>query len=446
VRAAFRVAGYPRLFLGLTTSMLGDSVMLLVLSMWVKTLTGSNAQAGFTFFFLAVPALFAPLLGVWVDRLPRRAVLVWGHVLSAAMVLPLLLVDDAGDVWLIWLVAFCYGISFVMLPAALNGVLKDLLPEDLLVDANSSLATTREAFRLVGPLAGALLFTWAGGGAVALVDAATFLVAAGYVTTIHVAETPVTREERFRDEVLAGVRHLRSDRVLGLVLVGLAAAVLVIGFSESAIYALLDAFDRPATWASGFVTCMGVGAIAGGLSAGPVVRRTGEVAGCALGLGIFGVATGVCAVAPTLTVVFVGAGVMGVGTPLVYVALNTLLQRRSPRELVGRVSAAVDITLAVPQVVSLALGAVLVVVFDYRVIFGIIAAVMVLGGLQIAVSLRDQIRADLARGGTPVAAEPDAASARRAADVLVEPVVEWTDVSPGGADVVDDVAGGQPGR
>jgi MFS family permease len=419
MRQVFRVVGYPRLFLGLTTSMLGDSVMLLVLSMWVKTLTGSNAQAGFTFFFLAVPALFAPLFGVWVDRLPRRVVLVWGHVLSAAMVLPLLLVHDAGDVWLIWLVAFLYGVSFVMLPAALNGVLKDLLPEELLVDANSSLATTREAFRLVGPLIGALLFTWAGGWAVALVDAATFLVAAAIVATIHVAEAPVAREERFRDEVLAGVRYLRTDRVLGLVLVGFAAAILVVGFSESAIYALLDAFDKPATWASGFVTCMGVGAVAGGVCAGPVVRRTGEVAGCALGLVVFGAATAVCAVAPTLAVVFVGAGVMGAGMPLVYVALNTLLQRRSPRELVGRVSAAVDITFAVPQVVSLALGAVLVVLVDWRVIFGIIAAVMVLGGLQIAVTLRDEIRADLARGGTPVEPVPaPAAEVAPGADML----------------------------
>jgi hypothetical protein len=322
------------------------------------------------------------------------------------MVLPLLLVRDAGDVWLIWLVAFLYGVSFVMLPAALNGVLKDLLPEELLVDANSSLATTREAFRLVGPLIGALLFTWAGGWAVAVVDAGTFLVAAALVATIHVSEEPVPREEGFRDEVLAGVRFLRGDRVLGLVLVGFAAAILVIGFSESAIYALLDAFDKPATWASGFVSCMGVGAVAGGLSAGPVVRRTGEVAGCALGLAVFGVAAGVAAVAPTLAVVFVGAGVMGIGMPLVFVALNTLLQRRSPRELVGRVSTAVSITLAVPQVVSLALGAVLVVVLDYRVIFGIIAVVMVLGAVQIAVTLREQIRSDLAHGGTPVEPVP----------------------------------------
>jgi len=59
------------------------------------------------------------------------------------------------------------------------------------------------------------------------------------------------------------------------------------------------------------------------------------------------------------------------------------------------------------------------VVFDYRVIFAIMAVVMVLGGLQIALSLRDQIRADLARGGAPV--EPVAAPAAEVgpgADIL----------------------------
>src|SRR3954452_7892604 len=102
MRQAFRQPGFTRLYAGLTTSMLGDSVLLLVLSMWVKTITGSNAQAGFTFFFLAAPTRSAPVMGVWVVRLPRRSVLVWGHVRSAAMVLPLLLVHDAGDVLLIW--------------------------------------------------------------------------------------------------------------------------------------------------------------------------------------------------------------------------------------------------------------------------------------------------------------------------------------------------------
>ena len=71
MKAAFKTPGFPRLYAGLTASMVGDSILLLVLSMWVKTLTGSNAQAGLTFFFMMVPALFAPLMGVWLESMSR---------------------------------------------------------------------------------------------------------------------------------------------------------------------------------------------------------------------------------------------------------------------------------------------------------------------------------------------------------------------------------------
>jgi len=46
MRKAFAQKGFARLFNGMATSMFGHSVMTLVLSMWVKTLTGSNGAAG----------------------------------------------------------------------------------------------------------------------------------------------------------------------------------------------------------------------------------------------------------------------------------------------------------------------------------------------------------------------------------------------------------------
>ena len=129
MRAAFRVSGFTRLYVGLTASMLGDSIMLLTFSMWVKTLTGSNGLAGLTFFFMVIPSLFAPFMGVWIDRVRRRPLLVWGNLASAVMVLPLLLVRDAGDVWVIWVVAFLYGISFVVCPPPQRAA-KEMVPDD----------------------------------------------------------------------------------------------------------------------------------------------------------------------------------------------------------------------------------------------------------------------------------------------------------------------------
>ena len=123
---------------------------------------------------MTAPALLAPLLGYVVDRVPRRTFLVVAEPrCPPLMMLPLLLVHDAGDVWIVYAVAFCYGISFVVVPAALNGLLKDMLAEDVLVEANASLGVTREALRLVGPLIGAATFALVGGGAVAMVGRAS---------------------------------------------------------------------------------------------------------------------------------------------------------------------------------------------------------------------------------------------------------------------------------
>jgi MFS family permease len=398
MRQAFRQPGFSRLYAGLTASMFGDSAMLLVLSVWVKTLTGSNAQAGLTFFFMVIPALLAPLLGIWIDRLKRKPLLVWGHVASGIGVLPLLLVRDAGDVWVIWAVAVLYGVSFVVLPAALNGLLKELMPDDLLVDANASLQTTKESFRLFGPLIGALLFTWLGGWAVALLDAASFFVAAAVIAALALRETaPQVEESHFWHRLTAGMRHLGTDRVLKHVLVGFGVTLLMIGFIESSVYALLDAFDRPPTFVSVIVSVQGVGAIAGGLSTGWVVKRVGEVATCVVGLLLLVTGIAVMGVTHSIVVVCLGAAVLGASLPMLVIAFNTLVQRRSPQAIMGRVSTATEVVMAVPQSVSLAVGSVLVVVLSYRQIYAIMGVGTLLAAGHIAFWLRRQIRDDLRR-------------------------------------------------
>jgi MFS family permease len=400
MRQAFRQPGFTRLYAGLTASMFGDSAMLLVLSIWVKTLTGSNAQAGLTFFFMMIPALCAPLLGIWIDRLQRKPLLVWGYVASGIGVLPLVLVRGPGQVWVIWAVAVLYGVSFVVLPAALNGLLKELMPDEMLVDANASIQTTKESFRLFGPLVGALLFTWLGGWAVAVLDAASFFVAATVIASIAVREeTPEAEEAHFWHQLTAGMRHLSADRVLRHVLIGFAITLLVLGFTESSIYALLDAFDRPATFVSVIVSVQGVGAIAGGLSSGWIVKRIGEVATCVVGLVVLVVGIGIMAATHSIVVVCLSAAVFGMSLPMLMVAFMTLVQRRSPQAIMGRVSTAIEVVTATPQALSLAVGSALVVVLSYRQIFAIMAVVTLLAAAHIAYWLRGRIRDDQRRQG-----------------------------------------------
>jgi MFS family permease len=392
MKQAFVQPGFRRLFAGLSTSMFGDAVMLLVLSMWVKQITGSNGAAGLTFFWMVVPAVFAPAYGALLDRVRRRPMLVWGNLASAVAVLPLLLVHDAADVWIVYVVAFLYGISFVVLPAALNGLLKELMPEGLLVDANSSIQTVKEGYRLIGPLVGAGLFGWLGGGAVAVVDALSFIAAAVVIATIRVSEAiPVHESGHWRAQTAEGLAHLVREPVLKHLLVAFALMLLVIGYFEASIYALLDFYGKPVTFVGVLVSIQGIGAVAGGLTTSWWVRRLGEPTTAALGLGMLAAASGAIALASALGVVMAAMVLAGYALPMTFVAFTTLLQRRTPQRLMGRASAAVETLMGVPQAVSLAVGAGLVAVLDFHVIVGIVAVVTALGATYLAVALRAQL-------------------------------------------------------
>ena len=406
MRKAFAQKGFGRLFAGVSTSMFGDSLMLIVLSMWVKSLTGSNGAAGMTFFWLVVPSLFAPLFGLFVDRVRRRPLLVWGNVASAVCVLPLLLVRDAGDVWLIYCVAFAYGISFVVIPAGLNGLLKEVMPPELLVEANASLQTIKESFRLVGPLAGAALFSALGGGAVALVDAASFLVAAGVIGSLRVQEErPVRGTQHWRLELTEGIRHIWYDVLLRHTLVALGVTVLVVGFSESAIFAVTDAFGRPVEFIGVLLTVQGVGAIAGGLTASRLVRRCGEAGTLTVSLGVLAVGATLMALAPSLWLVFLAVATFGCALPPMMVAFGTLMQLRTPGRLMGRVSTANDVVLGTPQTISIAVGALLVSLLDYRLIFALMAGVTAAAAAYLAIMLRCSLFASQT-GESSTTAEP----------------------------------------
>jgi MFS family permease len=184
------------------------------------------------------------------------------------------------------------------------------------------------------------------------------------------------------------------DRILGHVLVGFGVTMLVLGFCEASIYSLLDAFDRPATYAGVFVTVQGVGAIAGGLSSSRLIRRMGEVGASVLALATLAVSIAGCAAAPSMAVVLAFAALMGVSLPLLFIAFTTLVQRRSPQQIMGRVSTAVEVVMATPQAISLAVGSLLVAILDYRSIFWIMAVVIGAAAAYILFWLRGQIAAD----------------------------------------------------
>jgi MFS family permease len=381
MKRALAIRDFRLLFAGMVLSLFGDSALIIVMGIWVKTITGSNAAAGLAFLVLALAAPLAPVGGYLVDRVRRRPFLIAANLVSALAVLPLLAVGKTGPVWVIYAVGLGYGISGMVMSAAMNGLLKEIVPDALLADANGASQTVREGLRLVGPLVGAGLFTAFGGGAVAVLDTATFVVAAATLTRLKVREPrPEPPQLQFRAEVTAGARHLLHTEALRRVTISAAVAFLVIGFTETFIFAVVDeGLHRPPSFLGVLGSMQGVGAILGGITAARIVRRIGEQAAVAAGLMLFAAGDVVLAFG-NLGFAIAGVIVAGIGLPWALVGYYTLLQRSTPNRLMGRVSTASDVLLGVPQAISIGLGALLIGVVGYQVLIVSMAVVIAAAG------------------------------------------------------------------
>jgi MFS family permease len=366
---------------GWTASVFGDWAMFIVLGVWTKDLTGSNSAAGLVFFALALPSLFSPLAGLVVDRLPRRPLLMWTYAAEALVVLSLLFVHDRGDVWIIYAVTLFYGASGTFAASARSALLTVMVPPDLLGESNGVLQTLREGLRLIAPLVGALIYSAVGGGAVAVLDSATFVAVVIALAFIRLEEPRFEREEhQFVTELLAGVRHVFATLPLRQIVLATGVCLLVVGFSETLIFAVLDqGLHRPASFFGVLSTLQGAGAIAGGVTAARTMRRVGDVKLVGLGMGLFAVGE-LSFVSHSLLLVLAGIAVAGAGIAWLIVGYITAIQVRTPLRLQGRVLSASDTLVNTPQTISIALGALLTTLIDYRILVVLMAVVTAAAG------------------------------------------------------------------
>jgi MFS family permease len=389
---------------GSTLSILGDRVMFIGLGIWVKELTGSSAAAGLVFLVLAIPYLVSPAFGILVDRVRRRPLMIAINLATGAAVLLLLFVRGRDQVWLIYTVAFLYGLAGAVLEAAQSALLTVILPAESLGEMNGLLQTFAEGLRLVAPLVGAGLLATLGGGSVAILDAVTFGAAALCLSLLRVhEERPAPPKHHFLHEMWLGVRYVVGTEGLRRIVFTVGVALLVVGFSETLVYQIVDVgLHRPPTFLGVLLSIQGVGAICGGLTAGRVMRRLGD--GRLVGAGLIVAAVGgLLVTVQNLAFVALGTAVFGVAVPWVVVGYVTAIQLRTPPILQGRVSSAAEGIVVAPQTVSIAAGAALSTVFDYRILYVVMAVVFVgsgaalfIGRLPEATALADAQAAEAA--------------------------------------------------
>ena len=139
--------------------------------------------------------LFTLPAGVWVDRLPRRPVLIVGDFGRAALyaTVPIAYVADVLTLWQLYAVGFLVGVFQVFFDVAYQSYLPSLVDRDQIIEGNSKFEISRSAAQISGPGLGGILVEILTAPYAVLVDAFSFLASGLLILRIS---SPEERPER----------------------------------------------------------------------------------------------------------------------------------------------------------------------------------------------------------------------------------------------------------
>jgi MFS family permease len=227
-----RVRDFALLWVGLTVSFLGDGVYTIAIAWQTYDLSnspGALAAVGIAWSLPQVALLLAS--GVLSDRLDRRHLMIAGDVIrgvAIATIGVLSLTDRLTMTSLIVLVVV-YGSGQALFGPAFSSIVPTIVPDDLLVEANSLGQFVRPVtWTLLGPLVGGLLVASLGTGWAFIADASTFAFSAVLILLMRTRPVPRSHEEHTSpwEDLKEGLRYVRSRTWLWAAMVAATVSLL----------------------------------------------------------------------------------------------------------------------------------------------------------------------------------------------------------------------------
>ncbi|MEW5742802.1 MAG: MFS transporter, partial [Myxococcota bacterium] len=174
---------YRAIWLGSLVSLAGDWFTLIALYSLLQAYTGRSEAIGLMLLARFVPpGLFSPLAGVVADRVHRKRVMIVCDVLRAVVVLGFLFVRDASDVWVVYVLTFAQLTLGAFFDPAEQAAIGSVVEPHEVVTANTLQGATWSAMLGFGAVAGGVVTALVGRDAAFVVDAASYLLSAFFVS------------------------------------------------------------------------------------------------------------------------------------------------------------------------------------------------------------------------------------------------------------------------
>ena len=329
------------LWTGQTVSVFGDFVHNVALPFQILALGGGPLELGlWGAIFSGATLVFSLLGGAIADRFPRRSVILASDLVSGAIVGAIALLAATGDLRVehMYAEAAFFGAAQSFFHPALNALIPELVPQEVLQAGNAVRGASRQIALLGGPVVGGLLVAFAGLPFAFAADAATFFIAFAALVVAHPPRHEPPPPAPLLRQVREGLAYTFSVPWLWIFIFAWAIVLLgMVGPLGVAMPILVRDVLRGDARLYGLITAaIGVGEVVTSIVLAQVrIRRLG-IAICLFailgGLSIAGI--GLVPAAGATMVFAAGFGAQFVGVGILW---TTAVQKHVPRELLGRV-------------------------------------------------------------------------------------------------------------
>jgi MFS family permease len=372
---------FLQLWVGQGISFMGDAVSMVALVILVVQITGSASAVGGALVARLLPTLASPLAGVLADRLDRRVVLVASDLVRAVLVLGMVF---ARDLVVLYALAFLLGAARTFFNPTIRAAFPSVVGEGDLTRANALVSGTYSVSITVGPALGGLLVATVGVDTAFVLDAVTYLISAALLSLIPLPRPQGSEDAALVRELRSGFGYLlRAHLPLGIVL-GAFLTVLATDITVPAeVFLAKETFGAGDAGYGLLVSLWGGGMVLGSALIAVLGDRANLVFLYFLGIFAWALALAGTGLSPTFVLALAALTVAGVSNGMDNVVTDTILQKRVPDALLGRVFSVRFLSYSVAETLAYFAGGMIVDAIGSRYTYLLAGIATALAGLVI---------------------------------------------------------------